>query len=125
VSADEQVEVWYDGSCPLCSRSRVWAERRDERGRLVFHDLTDANESWALPAARSELQRALAVRRPGGALTTGFPAWCEVLSSLPRWRHVGGVLARPPLRWIGPAVYRLVARHRHRLAIAARDREEC
>ena len=32
-----------------------------------------------------------------------------------RWRAAGAVLGAPPLAWVAPPVYRLVAEHRHEL----------
>ncbi len=106
------IEVFYDGECRLCTASRAWAERRDADGRLTFCDLNDPTAAASLPVSAERLRAEMWVRLPGGALASGFAGWLEVLRALPRWRLVAGLLALPPLRWFGPLVYRIVARHR-------------
>ncbi len=108
-----ETEVFYDGECRLCRVSRKWAERRDAGGRLAFCDLNDPAATASLPLDADQLRAEMWVRLPNGTLASGFAAWLAVLRSLPRWRILAAVLGLPPLRWLGPPVYRLVARHRH------------
>ncbi len=44
-----------------------------------------------------------------GELRDGFEAWCRILLVLPGWNRLGRLAAMPPLRWLGPPLYRLVA----------------
>ena len=107
--------MFYDGGCRLCVASRRWAEARDRAHCLQFHDL-DPQASEALVAGGGEQPALEMVARTGeGRLVTGFDAWLAVLAVLPRWRVVARILAAPPLRWLGPSLYRVVARHRRRL----------
>ncbi len=110
---EKPTEVYYDGSCALCRASRRWAESRDVRGRLVFHDLTQAGPVAGLKLDRDGSAREMLARLPGGELAGGYDGWVAVLHALPRWRGVAPLLALPPIRLVGRAVYRLVARHRH------------
>jgi predicted DCC family thiol-disulfide oxidoreductase YuxK len=111
----EPIEVFYDGECRLCTASRAWAEGRDSERRLAFKDLNDPAAVGAVPIPPERLREAMWVRLPEGKLASGFYGWLEILHVLPWWRLVAGLLRLPPLQWIGPAVYRLVARHRHLL----------
>lgn len=108
-------EVFYDGECRLCRVSREWAKRHDAGGHLSFRDLNDPAATASLPLGGEQLRAEMWVRLPDGTLASGFAAWQAVLLSLPRWCLLAAVLGRPPLRWLGPPVYRLVARHRHLL----------
>lgn len=108
------IEVWYDGSCPICTRSRTWSEHRDERGRLRFRNFREASDE-ELPASRDRHRATLIVRTPSGELLHGFAAWRRILLALPHWRWLARLAALPPLAWIGPPVYRLISRHRHRI----------
>jgi predicted DCC family thiol-disulfide oxidoreductase YuxK len=112
VSHREPIEVFYDGECRLCAASRSWAESRDSECRLAFKDLNDPAATASLPVPAERLREEMWVRLPEGTLESGFAAWLAVLRALPRWRLVARVLGVPPLRWLGPPVYRLVARHR-------------
>jgi len=109
------IEVFYDGGCRLCVASRHWAEARDRGRRLVFRDLTAPALQTAILLDRQALALEMTVRTEDGRLLKGFDGWLAVLGALPRWRWFALVLGAPPLRWIGPSVYRFVARHRRRL----------
>jgi predicted DCC family thiol-disulfide oxidoreductase YuxK len=108
-----RIEVFYDGRCGLCAASRRWAEARDRSHRLAFRDFTDPAHGVDLPFPAAELTREMVVRTLGGRLARGFAGWLEVLGALPRWRWLATLLDAPPLRWLGTAGYRLVARHRN------------
>jgi len=120
VKEDEAVEVYYDGSCAFCKASRGWAEKRDAEGVLRFCDGADPAATERLPVEPEVLAREMIVRLPGGRVVGGFEGAVAVLRVLPRWHVLAAILALPPLRWLGPPVYRMVARHRHRLGSGTR-----
>jgi predicted DCC family thiol-disulfide oxidoreductase YuxK len=111
------LEVFTDGSCELCRRSRKWVEGRDRHHRLRFVDLRTA-ETEVLPASRDALASEIWAREPDGTLLSGYSAWRRVLATLPGWRVVAALGALPPLSWLGPPAYRFIARHRNRLPLA-------
>ena len=111
---EKPVEVWMDGNCPLCRRSMAWCEARDPDGRIRFHDFQAASDE-ELPVERGAMERSMWVRGADGSLLEGFDAWRRILLEVPGWRWLAGAVALPPLRWLGPPVYRLVAHNRHRL----------
>jgi len=107
MSGKPALQVYYDDRCALCRRARRWVEARDLQAAVEFvplqapetvHDTTD-----------------LVVQAPGEPNRTGSEGWVAVLAALPRWRRLSRLLSRPPLAWATAAVYRVVARHRHRL----------
>ncbi len=116
----QTTEVFYDGACGLCTASRDWAKRRDVQGLLVFRDAGGPGATDGLPVDLQRRRREMLVRLPDGQLVGGFAGWLAVLRVLPRWHAIAGVLALPPLRWLGPPLYRLVARHRHRFRSTGR-----
>jgi predicted DCC family thiol-disulfide oxidoreductase YuxK len=120
VSVEDQLQVWFDGGCALCQRSRSWCETEDDNQRLRFVDYRHVTEG-ELPVSRHRLEAAMWVRTNEGELFAGFDGWLRILSELPRWRWLARVCGVPPLRWLGPPVYLLVARWRHRLPLIARD----
>jgi predicted DCC family thiol-disulfide oxidoreductase YuxK len=108
------LDVWMDGNCRICQRSQKWCERRDSQGRVQFHDfrvLDDPN----IPVARRELEESMWVRDADGLLLSGFAAWQRIMAELPGWRWLAGLSRLPPVSWIGPTLYRLIAKNRHRL----------
>lgn len=114
MSSDTTIEVWYDGDCPVCVRSRAWAENRDRADRLDFRDFRSARDE-ELPAERERHRSTMMVRTPSDRLLAGFEAWRRIMLELPGWRWLGRLAGLAPLVWFGPAVYGLVARHRHRV----------
>jgi len=116
------IEVFYDGGCRLCVASRRWVEARDRAHCLQFHDLDAPATQAVLPGGGEQTFLEMMARTSDGRLVTGFDAWLAVLSVLPRWRWLARALAAPPLRWVGPPVYRVVARHRRRLLGNVTDR---
>lgn len=111
---EHATEVWYDGGCPLCRASRAWCEGRDRDGRLVFRDIRSVDDG-KLPVDRAAAEASMWIVDPEGRLARGFSGWRAIMAQLPGWRWIARLTGVPPLRWLGPPVYRLVARLRHLL----------
>lgn len=110
------LEVWMDGDCGLCQRSRAWCELRDSDARIRFRDFRSTADP-DLPLEREDLEESMWVRDESGRLLEGFEAWRVIMNELPGWRWLARLVAAPPLRWLGPPLYRMIARNRRRLPI--------
>jgi predicted DCC family thiol-disulfide oxidoreductase YuxK len=106
------LQVYTDGACPFCRWVRAKVEPYDTRGELRFLDYNDPQVAAGAPYSLPELDREMHVLTPDGRWSAGFFAWTEVLKVLPAWRWLGALCAVAPLRWIGPPLYRLIARNR-------------
>ena len=106
-----QLEVWIDGECALCLKSRAWCEARDRHRHLSFNDIHSADESGP-PVGRLDLESSMWVRDGSGNLVQGFAAWRRIMGVLPRWRWLARLASLPPLTLVGPTLYRLVAANR-------------
>jgi predicted DCC family thiol-disulfide oxidoreductase YuxK len=104
-------EIWYDGDCALCRASRAWCERRDRPGRLIFRDIRSASDQ-ELPVARTAAEASMWVRDNRGRLVAGFDGWRVIMNDLPGWGWLARLTGIPPFSWLGPPVYRIVARSR-------------
>jgi predicted DCC family thiol-disulfide oxidoreductase YuxK len=111
----QQLEVWMDGECGLCRRSQEWCEIRDRDRRLRFRDFRTADDR-ALPAPRATHEGSMWVADTDGSLLEGFAAWRRIMTEFPRWGWLARLAGLPPLSWLGPPLYRLVAAHRHHLS---------
>jgi predicted DCC family thiol-disulfide oxidoreductase YuxK len=109
------LEVWVDGDCNLCQRSQAWCEQRDGDGILRFRDFRTADRD-DLPASYAQHEGSMWVREADGSLAEGFSGWRLITQRLPGWRWLAVAAGYPPLSWIGPPLYRLVARIRYLLA---------
>jgi predicted DCC family thiol-disulfide oxidoreductase YuxK len=116
MKTDETLEVWYDGSCPICRRSRTWSEAQDRDGRLVFRDFRSTDDE-RLPTSRAHHESTMLVSTPSGAIVEGYSAWRRILAVLPGWSWLARLTGIPPLSWLGPLGYRLVARMRNLVAM--------
>ena len=104
----------FDGDCAFCS-SAVGVARRLLPASVTlaawqFADLA----ALGVPAERAQ-QEVLWVD-PDGAVSGGAAAVARLLraASLP-WSVLGVLMSLPPLRWVAPPAYRLIAANRHRL----------
>lgn len=113
VDADRPLRVFFDGSCPLCSREISFYRGLDDAGRV---DWVDVSPRAGAPAACGlTRERALArfhVQLPDGTLVSGGAAFAELWAVLPRLRLVGRILRRRPFVWGLEAAYALFLRLR-------------
>jgi len=112
----QQLDVWMDGDCSLCQRSRAWCELRDREERVRFIDFRAAGGN-DLPLTHEDHQTSMWVRDRDGALLGGFAAWRRIMVEIPGWRWVARLTSLPPFTLIGPPLFGLVAAHRHRLRL--------
>ncbi len=111
---DERYVVLIDGDCGLCRASETWAKKRDTKNRFRFHTLQS-------PQGQKWLER---VGLPLDTLDTmvlieGDKPYLRSTASLRISRRLGApwptlyafMIVPRPLR---DAVYRFVARNRHR-----------
>lgn len=112
--SDEQLQVWFDGNCSVCQRSREWCEARDTHQRLWFMDFRAATADQ-LPVPQQDLESSMWVRDTDGELIAGFEGWRRIVLEMPRWRWLSHVAGIVPIRFAGRLVYSLLARFRHLL----------
>lgn len=85
-----EVEVWFDGDCPLCRREIALMRRLDRGGRIRFHNV--ATEGGTCPIDRAELLARFHAREDG-RLVSGAEAFAAMWRAIPMLRPLG-LLAR-------------------------------
>jgi len=110
------LEIWIDGDCDLCRRSKEWCSARDRRQRLSFVDLR-APDSDQAPGTPEAMMRAVHVRHDDGTVRTGFDAWRRILAELDGWRWLAWAAGLPGFRHLGGFLYSVAARNRHRIGL--------
>jgi predicted DCC family thiol-disulfide oxidoreductase YuxK len=108
-------EVFNDGSCAFCQWIRARVEPYDTRHRIAFVDYNDPAVAALAPFSIEQLENEMHVRAPDGAWVAGFAAWVVLLRAMPRLAWIGWILGAPPFRWMGPSIYRWIARNRYSL----------
>ena len=104
----------FDGDCAFCTSAVGVARRLLPASVTVvawqFADLA------ALGVTAERAQQEVLWVDPAGTVSGGAAAVARLLRAAgPPWSALGVLISLPPLRWVAPPVYRLVAANRHRL----------
>lgn len=113
-----QLQVFYDGACPLCRREMGHYQKRDRARRIDWVDIAQPQfraAAYGLDPAR--VQQVMHARTPDGAVYTEVRAFVKIWQLLP---GVGTTLLRwllmiPGMLFLAGIAYRLFARNRYRL----------
>ncbi|NJL08298.1 MAG: DUF393 domain-containing protein, partial [Methylacidiphilales bacterium] len=93
-AAAPALTVYYDGSCPVCSREIAHYRRCEGADAIVWTDITKATgEALAPDLTRSAALARFHVRRADGSLVDGGRAFAEIWQALPRFRRAGRLFA--------------------------------
>ena len=104
--------VYYDGGCPLCSKEIAFYQSRPTPGiTWVNVDACDASALGDGLTRKQAIQR-LHVRRSDGTLQSGAAAFAALWRRTPGLKWLGVLLALPPFGWVAELAYRafLIAR---------------
>lgn len=107
----------FDGDCGFCTSCARFVEARWlDRADLVAAQSLSPDELVALGLAPAQLAEAAYLVEPGRPPARGHLAVARALELTGGTLGlVGRALSVPPLCWLGPVAYRVVARSRHRL----------
>jgi predicted DCC family thiol-disulfide oxidoreductase YuxK len=109
------VEVFYDGDCPLCLREVRWLRRLDQRERIRFTNIAaNGFDPSSVGIGWADLMARIHGRLPDGALIEGVEVFRRLYTAIGFRRFVA------VSRWPGVAQllnfsYRLFAENRLRL----------
>ena len=116
MTAPFDIEVFYDGDCPLCVREINMLSRLDRRSRLKLTDIAapDFNAEAITGLSWDALMAEIHGRLPDGTLVTGMEVFRRMYGAV----GLGFVLA--PTRWpvlnrVADAAYERFARNRLKL----------
>jgi predicted DCC family thiol-disulfide oxidoreductase YuxK len=98
--------VYYDGSCPLCTREIGLYKRLGETAAVDFVDISQTTEALVAPGlTRDDAMKRFHVMRPDGRLSSGGPAFAHLWAALPRLAAIGRVLQRKPFPCLMDGAY--------------------
>lgn len=107
--------IYYDGSCPLCSREIRFYRARRGAGRLRFVDVSRAGSAaLGVGLDRATALRIFHVRDESGDLIRGADAFVALWCRLPTLRWAGRLGQLPGVRQILRWGYLLFLRYRNR-----------
>ena len=81
-----ELEVWFDGDCPLCRREIAVMRRLDRRGAILFTDV--ASGQGSCPIDRAELLARFHAREEG-VILSGAAAFAAMWRAIPLFRPFG------------------------------------
>lgn len=120
---DFDVEVFYDGDCPLCLREINMLRRWDQRGRIVFTDIAAPDFSAdKLPVNHQQLMARIHGRLPDGTLIEGVEVFRRLYAAV-GWKWPVAVSRLPGIRQVLDLGYTVFAKNR--LWITGRSNDEC
>ena len=112
--ANFDIEVFYDGDCPLCMREIAFLKRRDKRWRVRFTDIAaETFDPSRLGLPWSDFMDRIHGRLPDGTWVEGVEVFRRVYAAV----GLGWLLAPtrlPGLRQLADLAYRVFARNRLR-----------
>ncbi|HVJ86881.1 MAG TPA: DUF393 domain-containing protein [Caulifigura sp.] len=121
MTSDFDIEVFYDGGCPLCRREIQLLRRFDRHGRIRFTDLeSEAFDPAAVGKTMDELMAEIHGRLPDGRLVTGLEVFRRLYSAVGlRW--LMPVTRLPGISHLLDLGYRLFTRRRLKLTGRCRN----
>lgn len=115
IDAMREVELFFDGACPLCAREVRFLRRLDAGGRVLFTDISDpAFDARALGKRPEDLMASLHARLPDGSWLDGVNSFRAVYSAVGLGPLVA-VSRLPGIAWALDRAYALFAKNRLRL----------
>lgn len=78
-----EIEVFFDGDCPLCTKEIAMLRRLDRRSRILFTDVSSpAFDPGAAGVSMSALMAEIHARLPDGTLLTGVEVFRRLYAAV-------------------------------------------
>lgn len=109
--------VWFDGSCPLCTREIALMRRLDKANAISFIDV--ANPETVCPLDRAELLARFHAQE-NGTIVSGAAAFAAMWRAIPNLRPLGLLAQNRIILAILERTYLIFLRFRPRMQSFAR-----
>jgi len=110
------IEVYYDGACPMCSREIRLLRRLDRRQRIRFVDIAAAEfDAKTVGVSQQGLMERIHGRLPDGTLVEGVEVFRRLYAAV-GFRWIVSLTRLPGVASLLDAAYGWFARRRLRLA---------
>jgi predicted DCC family thiol-disulfide oxidoreductase YuxK len=101
-----KLRVFFDGSCPLCSKEIGVYKKADQSGEIDWLDVSVEHQTEPLPLPRKTLLARFHVQTTNGELLSGARGFIAMWRQLPRWRWLANFCAIPGVPVILELAYR-------------------
>lgn len=107
MTSDQNIEVFYDGDCPICRMEVNWYERMDKRDSISWLDITKfADRELPNDKSREELLGKFHVRDADGNWFIGVDAFARIWRNLPYLNRGALLFSVPGIRGLTEVAYR-------------------
>lgn len=121
------LEIFYDGSCVVCSAEMETYRRKNPQNRLRFIDISAADfAAEKFGKSKADFMARLHVRDSSGDFATGIDAFSLIWQAYPSGspcRLLSGLVGLPGINLLSRFGYSLFARNRHLLPKRKNDCE--
>ena len=101
IQTSKSLTVFFDGSCPICSKEINFYKMRAGADELSWVDVSDEEISIPIQTrSREELMARFHVLSSSGELVSGGAAFAELWASLPAFKIFGKIFKLPILRYL-------------------------
>lgn len=116
---NDSMTVFFDGSCPLCTREIGFYRRRRGAERIRWIDVSAGDHAQQAEVAPGLTRQAAMARfhimTADGRVISGGRAFAEILAHLPAFSLIGRILRRRPFVWLLDGAYEVFLPVRPRL----------
>jgi predicted DCC family thiol-disulfide oxidoreductase YuxK len=114
--ADFDVEVFYDGACPMCAREIAMLRRLDRRGRIRLTDIAAPGfDAATIGKSHDALMARIHARLPDGTLVEGVEVFRRLYAAV-GFAPVAALTRLPGVAQFLDVAYDAFAKRRMRLA---------
>jgi predicted DCC family thiol-disulfide oxidoreductase YuxK len=114
-AADFDIEVFYDGDCPLCMRAIAMLRRRDVHRRIRFTDIAAADFDASTTGLKwTDLMNRIHGRLPDGTVIEGVEVFRRLYAAI-GFRKLAALTRLPGISQMFGVAYRVFAKNRLRL----------
>ena len=113
-SAQAEVVVYFDGSCPMCSKEIQYYRGLDKHARVLWEDVAGENPSCPIGYDQATLMARFHVKEiASGQVFHGAAGFARVWCALPApWHGLGKIATFKPVTWVMEMGYRLTLKVR-------------
>jgi predicted DCC family thiol-disulfide oxidoreductase YuxK len=101
------IRVFYDGSCPLCSKEIALYQSLDRAQRVDWCDVSSPSNASVLPLPQDTLMARFHVQPLPGEPLSGARAFLELWRHIPGWRWLATLRHLPGVPALLEVAYRL------------------
>lgn len=108
------IAVYYDGSCPMCSKEINYYQRLDARQRVQWINVAGTNPSCPIGYDQQTLlARFHVLDLKTSRVFDGAAGFARLWRAMPQpWRTIGAIASITPVRWVLEIGYRVTLKAR-------------